>query len=125
MILCNANTEPCLAKKLRYFYTESKLKWHIPVNNFKFTIQVERFGLRPILRIQQVNIALKLKTIFTKAPQGVNTNSKTAKAVRLTVIIGASAAATISAPAFSAKQDSTENVGRIHVTGSRIKGAEM
>ena len=59
--------------------------------------------------------------------QGVNmyNNSKVAKAVRLAMIFGASAAAAISAPAFSADEGAEEDVERIEVTGSRIKRADM
>ena len=52
-------------------------------------------------------------------------NSKVAKAVRLAMIFGASAAAAISAPAFSADEGAEEDVERIEVTGSRIKRADM
>lgn len=51
-------------------------------------------------------------------------NSKTAKAVRLAMMFGAGAAATISTQAFSA-EESAEDVERIEVTGSRIKRADM
>jgi len=58
--------------------------------------------------------------------QGVNmyNNSKVAKAVRLAMIFGASAAAAISAPAFSA-EEGAEEVEKIEVTGSRIKRTDM
>ncbi|KGJ93152.1 TonB-dependent receptor plug domain-containing protein [Colwellia psychrerythraea] len=54
-------------------------------------------------------------------------NSKVAKAIRLAMIVSASAAATISAPAFSAEAETEEleSVERISVTGSRIKRAEL
>jgi outer membrane receptor protein involved in Fe transport len=51
-------------------------------------------------------------------------NSKSAKAVRLAMMFGAGAAATISTQAISA-EDSAEDVERIEVTGSRIKRADM
>lgn len=51
-------------------------------------------------------------------------NSKTAKAVRLAMMLGAGAAATISTQAFSA-EETAEDVERIEVTGSRIKRADM
>lgn len=52
-------------------------------------------------------------------------NSKVAKAVRIAMMFGAGAAAAISAPAFSAEEESAEDVERIEVTGSRIKRADM
>ncbi|AAZ26620.1 TonB-dependent receptor plug domain-containing protein [Colwellia psychrerythraea] len=52
-------------------------------------------------------------------------NSKVAKAIRLAMIVSASAAATISAPVFAAEADELESVERISVTGSRIKRAEL
>ena len=52
-------------------------------------------------------------------------NSKIAKAVRLAMIFGAGAATAISAPAFSAEEESAEDVERIEVTGSRIKRADI
>ena len=52
-------------------------------------------------------------------------NSKIAKAVRLAMMIGASAAAAISAPAAFAAEDGAESVERIEVTGSRIKRSDM
>ncbi len=59
--------------------------------------------------------------------QGVNmyNNSKVAKAIRLAMMFGAGAAATISAPAFSADEAVEEDVERIEVTGSRIKRTDM
>ena len=59
--------------------------------------------------------------------QGVSmyNNSKVAKAIRLAMIVGAGAAAAISAPAFSAEEDKLKEVERISVTGSRIKRAEL
>ncbi|QBG37450.1 TonB-dependent receptor plug domain-containing protein [Litorilituus sediminis] len=51
-------------------------------------------------------------------------NSKVAKAIRLAMMFGAGAAATISAPAFSA-DEGAEDVERIQVTGSRIKRTDM
>ena len=51
-------------------------------------------------------------------------NSKVAKAVRLAMILGASAAAAISAPAFSA-EEAAEDIERIQVTGSSIKRTDM
>jgi len=47
-------------------------------------------------------------------------NSKVAKAIRLAMMVGASAAATISVPAFAA-EEGAEPVERISVTGSKIK----
>jgi iron complex outermembrane recepter protein len=52
-------------------------------------------------------------------------NSKIAKAIRLAMVFGAGAAATISTQAFSADEESAEDVERIEVTGSRIKRADM
>ena len=52
-------------------------------------------------------------------------NSKIAKAVRLAMMIGASSAAAISAPAAFAAEDGAESVERIEVTGSRIKRSDM
>ncbi len=51
-------------------------------------------------------------------------NSKVAKAVRIAMMVGAGATATISTQAFSA-EDGAESVERIEVTGSRIKRADM
>ncbi|MFT5296452.1 MAG: iron complex outermembrane receptor protein [Psychroserpens sp.] len=49
-------------------------------------------------------------------------NIKVAKAVRIAMMFGAGAAATISVPAFSAEDaESVKSVERIEVTGSRIK----
>ena len=60
--------------------------------------------------------------------QGVNmyNNSKVAKAIRLAMMFGASAAAAISAPTFAAAADEgVEEVERIEVTGSAIKRTDM
>ena len=60
--------------------------------------------------------------------QGVNmyNNSKVAKAIRLAMMFGASAAAAISAPTFAAAADEgVEEVERIQVTGSSIKRTDM
>lgn len=51
-------------------------------------------------------------------------NSKVAKAVRIAMMFGAGAAATISTQAFSA-EDGAESVERIEVTGSRIKRTDL
>jgi len=51
-------------------------------------------------------------------------NTKVAKAVRLAMLFGASAAAAISAPAYSA-EDGIEQIEKIQVTGSRIKRSEF
>jgi len=51
-------------------------------------------------------------------------NNKIAKAVRLAMIFGASSAAAISAPAFSA-DEAVEEIEKIQVTGSRIKRVDM
>ena len=51
-------------------------------------------------------------------------NSKVAKAIRLAMMVGAGAAAAISAPAFSA-DDGAEAIEKIEVTGSRIKRVDM
>jgi len=58
--------------------------------------------------------------------QGVNmyNNSKVAKAIRLAMMFGAGAAATIAAPTFAA-EEGAEEVEKIQVTGSRIKRADM
>lgn len=50
-------------------------------------------------------------------------NSKMTKAIRLAMLFGASAAATVSTTAFSAEEEA--DVERIQVTGSRIKRADM
>ena len=50
-------------------------------------------------------------------------NSKTAKAVRLALMLGATATAAIAAPAAFANDH--EKVERVQVTGSRIKRTEM
>ena len=52
-------------------------------------------------------------------------NSKIATTVRIAMMFGAGAAAAISAPAFSAEDESAESVERIEVTGSRIKRADI
>lgn len=53
-------------------------------------------------------------------------NSKVAKAVRIAMLFGAGAAATMSAQAFSAEvEDGADAVERIEVTGSRIKRANI
>ncbi|MCP4323061.1 MAG: TonB-dependent receptor [Alteromonadales bacterium] len=53
-------------------------------------------------------------------------NSKVAKAIRLTMMFGAGAAAAISAPTFAAIADEgAEEVEKIEVTGSRIKRTDM
>ena len=53
-------------------------------------------------------------------------NSKVAKAIRLAMMFGASAAAAISAPTFAAAADEgVEEVERIQVTGSSIKRTDM
>ena len=74
---------------------------------------------------QSASIHLK-----TKCYQGINmyNNNKVTKAIRLAMMVGASAA--ISVPAFSADQDTVEvvvveEIERIQVTGSRIKRAYM
>jgi iron complex outermembrane receptor protein len=51
-------------------------------------------------------------------------NSKVAKAIRLAMIVSASAAATITAPAFAA-EEGVEEVEKIEVTGSRIKRVDL
>lgn len=78
------------------------------------------------MNLQQGNIALNLNTSITKVIQGVYmySNSKVAKAVRVAMMFGAGAAATISTQAFSA-EDGAESVERIEVTGSRIKRTDM
>ncbi|MBU2894126.1 TonB-dependent receptor [Colwellia sp. D2M02] len=48
-------------------------------------------------------------------------NSKVAKAIRLAMMVGATSAATISAPVFAAEAAEEEKVERIQVTGSKIK----
>jgi outer membrane receptor protein involved in Fe transport len=52
-------------------------------------------------------------------------NNKVAKAIRLAMMFGAAATASISIPTFSAEADEIEKVERISVTGSRIKRAEL
>lgn len=78
------------------------------------------------MNLQQGNIALNLNTSITKVIQGVYmySNSKVAKAVRIAMMFGAGAAATISTQAFSA-EDGAESVERIEVTGSRIKRTDL
>ena len=73
---------------------------------------------------------LKIKTnkqTITYVIWGVNMykNNKVTKAIRLAMMVGASAAATISAPGFAADAEELEEVERISVTGSRIKRAEL
>jgi outer membrane cobalamin receptor len=51
-------------------------------------------------------------------------NSKVAKAIRLAMMFGAGAAASIAAPAFAA-EEGAEAVERIQVTGSRIKRTDL
>jgi outer membrane receptor protein involved in Fe transport len=51
-------------------------------------------------------------------------NSKIAKAIRLSMILGAGTTAAISSHAFAA-EDAAEQVERIEVTGSRIKRADL
>ena len=51
-------------------------------------------------------------------------NSKIAKAVRVAMMFGASAAATVSTSAFSA-EETADDVERIEVTGSRIKRTDI
>lgn len=60
--------------------------------------------------------------------QGVNmyNNSKVAKAIRLAMMFGAAATASVSTAAFSADEEAAEeDVERIEVTGSRIKRTDM
>lgn len=59
--------------------------------------------------------------------QGVNmyNNSKVAKSIRLALMIGAAATATVSTSAFSAEEEAAEGVERIEVTGSRIKRTDL
>lgn len=59
--------------------------------------------------------------------QGVNmyNNSKVAKSIRLALMIGAAATATVSTSAFSAEQAVEEEVEKIEVTGSRIKRSDL
>ena len=53
-------------------------------------------------------------------------NSKVAKAIRLAMMFGAAATASVSTSAFSAEEEGAkEDVERIEVTGSRIKRADM
>jgi iron complex outermembrane receptor protein len=52
-------------------------------------------------------------------------NSKVAKAVRIAMMFGAGAAAAISAPAFSAEEESAQVIEKIEVTGSRIKRTDL
>lgn len=52
-------------------------------------------------------------------------NSKVAKAIRLAMMFGAAATASVSTSAFSAEEESAEEVERIEVTGSRIKRTDM
>ncbi len=52
-------------------------------------------------------------------------NSKVAKAIRLAMMFGAAATASISTSAFSVEEDGIERVERIAVTGSRIKRVEL
>jgi len=52
-------------------------------------------------------------------------NSKVAKAIRLAMMFGAAATASVSTSAFSAEEESAEDVERIEVTGSRIKRTDM
>jgi len=52
-------------------------------------------------------------------------NSKVAKAIRLAMMFGAAATASVSTSAFSAEEGAEEDVERIEVTGSRIKRTDM
>ncbi|MBL4941739.1 MAG: TonB-dependent receptor [Colwellia sp.] len=52
-------------------------------------------------------------------------NSKVAKAIRLAMMFGAAATASVSTSAFSAEEGAEEEVERIEVTGSRIKRTDM
>ena len=52
-------------------------------------------------------------------------NSKVAKAIRLAMMFGAAATASVSTSVFSAEEAAEEEVERIEVTGSRIKRADM
>jgi iron complex outermembrane receptor protein len=52
-------------------------------------------------------------------------NSKVAKAIRLAMMFGAAATASVSASAFSAEEVADEDVERIEITGSRIKRTDM
>jgi iron complex outermembrane receptor protein len=52
-------------------------------------------------------------------------NSKVAKAIRLAMMFGAGAAASIAAPTFAAEEGAEESVERIEVTGSAIKRTDM
>jgi len=52
-------------------------------------------------------------------------NSKVAKAIRLAMMFGAAATASVSTSAFSAEESAEEDVERIEVTGSRIKRTDM
>lgn len=52
-------------------------------------------------------------------------NSKVAKAIRLAMMFGAAATASVSTSAFSAEEESAEDVERIEVTGSRIKRSDL
>jgi outer membrane receptor protein involved in Fe transport len=52
-------------------------------------------------------------------------NSKVAKAIRLAMMFGAGAAASIAAPTIAAEEGAEESVERIEVTGSRIKRTDL
>mgnify|MGYP002700302365 CR=1 FL=1 len=52
-------------------------------------------------------------------------NSKVAKAIRLAMMFGAAATASVSTSAFSADEEASEDVERIEVTGSRIKRTDL
>ncbi len=52
-------------------------------------------------------------------------NSKVAKAIRLAMMFGAAATASVSTSAFSAEESAEVEVERIEVTGSRIKRADF
>ena len=66
------------------------------------------------------------KQPITYVIQGVNmyNNSKVAKAIRVAMMFGASAAVAISAPTFAAEEGADE-VEKIQVTGSRIQRTDM
>ena len=76
---------------------------------------------------KQGKIALILNTRDTKVIQGVNmySNSKIAKAVRIAMMFGAATATTISTSAFSAEEESADEIEKIEVTGSRIKRTDL
>ena len=52
-------------------------------------------------------------------------NSKVAKSIRLALMMGAAATASISTSAFAAEEAADDEIEKIEVTGSRIKRSDL